>query len=101
MRRPPATTRHGHLVRHLVWHGVRAGDAVVVNGPKERRQSWVFVAHVVNERTGEEWIEVRGGRAGEAKGRSFSPELIFPLSARRGSSLRGLSLAAAPQLPLD
>ncbi len=87
-------------MRSTAWHGVREGDAVVVNGPKERRQSWVFVAHVVNDDLGEEWVEVRGGRTGEAKGRSFHPDLIFPASARRGARVQGLSLADAPQLPL-
>ena len=60
----------------------------------------MFVAHVRNEKSGEEWVEVRGGRVGEAKGRSFRPELIFPLAAKRGPHLDGLSLADAPQLPL-
>lgn len=73
---------------------------MAVNGARERRQAWVFVAHVVNEQTGEEWVEVRGGRSGESKGRSFRPELIYPASARRGGRLQGLSLGVAPQLPL-
>jgi hypothetical protein len=83
------------------WHGVRAGDPVVVDGVRERRRQWVFVAHVVNLATNEEWVEVRGGRAGEAKGRSFRPEAIFPRNARRGSRLVGPSLAMAPQFALD
>ena len=99
MKQRPAVTRHGNLVRASAWNGVRSGDAVLVEGVKGR-QSWVFVAYVVNESTNEEWVEVRGGRTGEAKGRSFRPEAIFPSSARRGSRLRGLSLAQAPQLPL-
>ena len=93
-------TRHGHVVRSSRWNGVSAGDAVVVGAPKERRQHWVFVAHVVNESTNDEWVEVRGGRVGEAKGRSFRPEAIYPGSAKRGSRLVGMSLAEAPQLPL-
>jgi hypothetical protein len=76
------------------------GDAVVVDGAKERRQQWVFLAHVLNEDTGDEWIEVRGGRVGEAKGRSFRPELIYPMGAKKGARLVGLSLAFAPQLPM-
>lgn len=87
-------------MRSAAWHGVREGDPVVVNGPKERRQSWVFVAHVRNEETGEEWVDVRGGRQGESKGRSFRPEAIYPPCARKGSRIEGLSLADAPQLPL-
>ncbi len=93
-------TRHGSIVRTNAWHGVRRGDAVVVDGPKERRQRWTFVAYALNESTGEEWVEVRGGRLGESKGRSFRPEQIFPIGARKGKRVVGLSLATAPQLPL-
>ncbi len=100
MKKRPEVTRQGNLVRTTHWHGVRSGDAVVVDGVKERRQSWVFVAHVLNEATNEEWIEVRGGRTGEAKGRSFRTELIYPSNAKKGSRLVGLSLAFAPQLPI-
>ncbi|MFI5034806.1 MAG: hypothetical protein ACHQFZ_01200 [Acidimicrobiales bacterium] len=90
-----------HLRRSPRWHGVRAGDPVTVDGPRERRLRWVFLAHVVNEATGEEWVEVRGGRPGEAKGRAFRTEAIYPGNARRGSRLVGPSLAVAPQLPLE
>jgi hypothetical protein len=96
-----SSTRFGEIVRTSAWHGVRVGDPVVVNAPKERRQQWTFVAHVVNEATGDEWVEVRGGRLGESKGRSFLPELIYPSSARKGTRVVGLSLATAPQLALD
>lgn len=77
------------------------GDVVVVNGAKERRQQWVFVAHVRNEATGDEWVEVRGGRVGESKGRAFRPDLIFPSGSRKGARVVGLSLASAPQLSLE
>lgn len=100
MRKRPVVTRQGNLVRSTNWAGVTAGEAVIVDGAKERRQSWVFVAHVRNELTNDEWIEVRGGRAGEAKGRSFRPELIYPSSAKKGARLRGLPLAVAPKLPI-
>jgi hypothetical protein len=100
MKERAVVTRHGHVVRSTRWNGVRAGDAVVVDGVKERRQHWVFVAHVVNEATNDEWVEVRGGRVGEAKGRSFRPEVIYPGSAKKGSHLVGMSLAMAPQLPI-
>jgi hypothetical protein len=93
-------TRQGPLVRTSNWAGVTRGDPVVVDGVKERRQQWVFVAHVLNEQTGDEWVEVRGGRQGEAKGRSFRPEMIYPLTARKGARLVGQSLAVAPQLPI-
>jgi hypothetical protein len=95
MKRRAPVTRHGNLVRASQWHGVTTGDGV-----KERRQHWVFVAHVLNDSNSEEWIEVRGGRSGEAKSRSFRPEAIYPSGAKRGARLRGLSLAEAPQLPL-
>ena len=95
----PTVTRHGPLVRSTHWNGVKCGDPVVVDGPKELRQQWVFVAHVVNEATNDEWVEVRGGRVGEAKGRSFRTRSIYPNGAKRGSRLTGLSLAEAPQLP--
>jgi hypothetical protein len=100
MPKTPASIRRGLIVRSSQWNGVRDGDPVVVNAPKERRQSWTFVAHVVNEATGDEWVEVRGGRAGEAKGRSFRPDLIFPGEARKGARVVGLSLATAPKLAL-
>lgn len=72
----------------------------MVNLARERRQSWVFVAHVRNLANGEEWIEVRGGRAGEAKTRSFRPDLIYAGEALKGSRLVGLPLAEAPRLDL-
>ncbi|HEV3188692.1 MAG TPA: hypothetical protein VGZ04_11705 [Acidimicrobiales bacterium] len=100
MARDSTVTRRGQIVRSTQWHGVRDGDKVVVNAPKELRHSWTFVAHVVNEATGEEWVEVRGGRTGESKGRSFRCELIFPGGAKKGSRVVGLSLATAPQLAL-
>ena len=89
-----------HLIRAPRWHGVRAGDPVEVDGARERRQRWVFVAHVVNASTNEEWIEVRGGRPGEAKGRSFRTEVIYPRVATRSSRRRAMSLDQAPQLEL-
>jgi hypothetical protein len=100
MKSRPVVTQLGHLVRSTQWAGLRAGDAVVVDGVKERRQEWVFVAYVSNSETGEEWVDVRGGRVGEAKGRSFRPELIYPRGAKKGSRLVGLPLALAPQLAL-
>lgn len=100
MKKRAVVTRQGHFVRSTKWAGLTTGDAVVVDGVKERRQNWVFVAHVTNEHTDEQWVEVRGGRNGEAKGRSFRPEMIFPVSAKKRSRIMGQSLANAPQLPL-
>ncbi len=72
----------------------------MVDGVAGRGQHWVFVAHVVNQDNGEEWVEVRGGRKGEMKGRSFAPDRIFPAHARRAARQVAASLAVAPQLPL-
>ena len=101
MQQRPMVTRNGNLVRSSYWNGVNIDDAVLVDGAKERRQSWVFVAHVRNESTLDEWVEVRGGHPGEAKGRSFRPELIYPVCAKKGSRITGQSLAIAPLLPLS
>jgi len=101
VKKQATITRNGNLVRSTRWNGVTYGEPVVVDGAKERRQSWVFVAHVRNELTGDEWIEVRGGRRGEAKGRSFRPEMIFPAGSKKGSRLVGMSLFSAPRLPLQ
>jgi hypothetical protein len=100
VRKRKVETRQGNLVRITRWAGVQAGDEVVVDGAKEIRQHWVFVAHVRNVATEDEWVEVRGGRAGEAKGRSFRPELIYPSSAKKGLRLVGLPLCVAPRLPI-
>ena len=99
MKKRAVVTRQGHLVRSTKWAGLTTGDAVAVDGVKERRQSWVFVAHVTNTQTNEQWVEVRGGRNGEAKSRSFHTGMIFPPSAKKGSRIIGQSLADAPQLP--
>ena len=90
-----------NLVRTTRWAGTRPGDAVVVNLPRERRQHWVFVAHVLNAASGEEWVEVRGGRRGEAKTRSFRTDLIYARGALQGSRLIGQPLVDAPRLDLD
>ena len=88
------------LERRPEWAGLRAGDAVLVDAERERRHQYVFVAHVRNLTTGDEWVEVRGGRSGEAKDRSFRPDIVFPASAKRGAKLVGPSLYDAPRLPL-
>lgn len=85
--------------RRESWAGVRAGDSVEVAGVPGRR-AWVFVAHVTNESTGEDWVEVRGGRPGEAKFRAFAPDSVYPAGSRRGSRWVRASLARAPRLDL-
>jgi hypothetical protein len=100
VRHQPPVTKNGNLLRSATWQGVASGDIVIVDGVKERRQHWVFVAHVRNTASNEEWVEVRGGRNGEAKTRSFRPELIYPSNAKKGARLTGMPLALAPQLPI-
>lgn len=97
-----------HLERSCEWSGVRAGDPVEVAGVRARTTSWEFLAHVRNVRTGEEWVEVVGGREGSRAVRSFRPEQIFapsPRPARGGRGARGARgdrapLVDAPRLPL-
>ncbi|MGH8981569.1 MAG: DUF7246 family protein [Acidimicrobiales bacterium] len=81
-----------HLVRSEVWSGIRSGQPVAVDGVRARGASWEFVAHVRNARTGDEWVEVVGGKPGSRALRSFRPHRIFPAGG-------GAPLAAAPQLP--
>lgn len=93
-RRPAAIPESvSHLVRSETWSGIRAGQAVVVDGVRARGATWEFVAHVKNARTGDEWVEVVGGRPGSRALRSFRPDQILPPGG-------GASLATAPQLPL-
>jgi hypothetical protein len=79
----------------------------VISGLALRGAEWRFRAHVLNRHNGTESVEVVGGRPGENKIRSFGPERIFAVTGKRtrGSASRAtagqLSLAEAPQLPLD
>ncbi len=101
-RRPdPSPELTGHLARATTWAGLRAGDPVAVTGTRLRSATWSFVAHVRNTQTGDQWVEVVGGKPGDRKLRSFRPEQVFPPSARPGAAGKGpASLADAPQLPL-
>jgi hypothetical protein len=90
---PPAD-----LKRTTSWAGLRPGDSVRVEAPRMRGATWSFVAHVANRETGEEWVEVVGGRTGDRAVRSFRPDQLYAASARPG---RDPSLAQAPGLPLD
>ncbi|HVB92092.1 MAG TPA: hypothetical protein VND70_08320 [Acidimicrobiales bacterium] len=85
------------LRRARQWAGLVAGDPVRVDGTRLRNATWTFVAHVTNGESGEEWVEVVGGRSGDRKVRSFRPDQLYAVSARPG---RDPSLAAAPGLPL-
>lgn len=92
-----------HLERSTSWAGLRAGERVRVDGVRERSAVWSFVAYVRNARSGEEWVEVAGGRLGAHAVRSFRPEQIFPFSGsgpRAGKRSAAASLADAPRLPL-
>jgi len=90
-----------NLERQTTWAGVRKGDAVEVTGTRLRSAKWEFVAHVRNVVTGDEWIEVVGGRPGDSKLRSFDPERVFSPTKKRGKSGSRFPLADEPRLPLD
>ena len=97
-RRPtpsPATWR-----REETWAGARAGDPVEIDDPRLRRGEWIFVAHVVNESSGEHWVEVRGGLTGQGVRRSVRCDTVFPAGSRRRGRLVGPSYLDAPRLPL-
>ena len=89
-----------HLVRTTRWAGLRAGDAVDVTGMRLRSATWAFVAHVRNERTGDEWVEVVGGRPGSRSLRSVRPEQVLPPAPRGTRAAARAPLAVAPRLPL-
>lgn len=84
-------------MRSEAWNGLRPGDPVEIAGASRRGATWRFQAHVHNTRNGAESVEVVGGGEGEHHVRSFLPDQVFPLGARRRNSP---SLAEAPQLPL-
>ena len=89
-----------NLQRQSTWAGLRSGDAVEVSGTRLRSAKWEFVAHVRNVVTGDEWVDVVGGRSGDRMLRSFSPERVFaPANQLKRHGPRS-SLAEAPQLPL-
>jgi hypothetical protein len=70
-----------------------------VQDPRERRATWRFVAHVTNEESGERWVEVVGGRAGEQRNRSFREDQIFPYRSLRAGVPVAPSVLDAPGLP--
>ena len=97
-----SATGPSHLERVSEWSGVRAGDPVEIAGLRARSTSWSFLAYVRNVRTGEDWVEVVGGRDGRRAVRCFRPELVFdpsPRSARRGVGPTRAPLANSPRLP--
>lgn len=86
-----------HLVRSTSWSGLSPGDPVEVLLGAHSTGTWTFLAHVRNERSGEEFVEVLGGRRGERSLRCFRPERVYPPGGLRRKEL---SLAQAPRLPL-
>ena len=99
-RRPAATDDSASKLRRApTWAGLRSGDIVEVTGTRMRSAKWEFVAHVRNLVTGDEWIEVVGGRGRDRTLRSFSPERIFAPTSKQGRRDRRSSLADAPRLP--
>lgn len=102
--------RPARLQRSGTWAGVRAGEPVEVVGTRMRGASWTFLAHVRNEASGDEWVEVVGGRGADRSVRSFRPDRVFPALGRPAAGRRAPqgragrrqrpSLAEAPQLPL-
>jgi hypothetical protein len=96
----PAAAVAAHLERATAWAGVRTGDPVEVAGVRARSTTWSFLAHVKNVRTGEEWVEVVGGRTGSRSVRSFRPEQIFAPSTRASRRVPRSPLSDAPRLPL-
>jgi hypothetical protein len=90
----------GNLRRESTWAGLRRGDAVEVTDTRLRSATWEFVALVRNIVTGDEWVEVVGGKPGVRNLRSFHPERVLAPTKKRGRSGTRPSLADAPRLPL-
>jgi hypothetical protein len=87
----------------VTWQGLRPGDPVLIADTRMRGATWTFRAHVRNDRTGAEWVEVVGGRAGDRTVRSFDTARVYAVTARSGRAGAApageLPLADAPQLP--
>jgi hypothetical protein len=97
-RKQPAV--ESKFIRLASWSGLNEGDPVVVDSERDKRGKFTFVAYVENKATGDHWIEVRGGKPGEAKTRSFTLDQIYPADARKSGKLVKPSLVEAPRLPL-
>jgi hypothetical protein len=87
------------LDRSETWAGLRVGDAVEVSDTGIRSATWEFLAHVRNRRTGDEWVEVVGGRPGDRKVRSFPPDRVYPPRGRSKRAGPAPALTDAPRLP--
>jgi hypothetical protein len=88
------------LQRQSEWAGVRRGEPVEVTDTGLRSARWEFVAHVRNRATGDEWIEVVGGKDGDRVLRSFRPERVFAPAQKQARRRPRASLADEPRLPL-
>ena len=100
-KRVPDTVEQssGNLRRTTTWAGVQRGDAVEVSGTRLRSAKWEFIAHVRNIVTGDEWVEVVGGKSGDRNLRSFHPDRVFAPAEKKRKGAPRSSLADAPRLP--
>ncbi len=71
-----------------------------MSGTRLRSAKWEFIADVRNVVTGDEWIEVVGGKSGDRKLRSFQPERVFAPATKHPRRSPRSSLADEPRLPL-
>jgi hypothetical protein len=99
-RRKVAAAGPTHLVREEAWAGVKEGEQVDVLDARATRASWRFEAFVTNTESGESWVEVIGGRAGEERRRSFRPEQLYPSGSIRAGTPTAAPLCDAPRLAL-
>jgi len=100
-RVPGPSAGTAKLQRVSEWAGVSKGETVEIAETGMRSATWEFVAHVRNVATGDEWIEVVGGRPGGRSLRSFPPSRVFAPTKKGRRGGPPVSLADAPQLPLD
>lgn len=98
-RVPGPTDAGAKLHRVTEWAGVSKGETVEVAETGMRSAKWEFVAHVRNVATGDEWIEVVGGKGGDRVLRSFRPERVFAPGKKGRRAGPRSSLAEEPRLP--
>jgi hypothetical protein len=100
-KKVPIEVARGKLRRSEHWAGLSKGDPVTIEASGLASATWTFLAHVANTETGDESVEVVGGKTGERMVRSFRPTQVFPYRPRRKKGVPQASLADAPQLPLS